>query len=436
VTVLAAATVVSTLAACGGGGGGGGGGSGDNEASDTGITADSIKIGATYPLTGVAAPGYSEIPTGVQAYFDYVNDNGGVNGRKIDYVFKDDGYNPTNTSSVTNDLVLKEEVFAMMGALGTPTHSAVLDFLNGENVPDLFVASGSSLWDDPKNNPYTFGWQTDYESEGKILGQYIQENFPDAKVGLFLQDDDFGEDGERGIREYIDDQIVSAQRYTSGNTDVGPQIAALQAAGADFVVGFNTPAYTALTQLVSLQLGFKPQWAYSNVGSDPALVGSLLANFSQGKVTDASLLDGAITTQYLAGVDTPDDPWVQLWQKVWDASGQDGELTNFRIYGMAQAYTTVQALQAAGQNPTRDDLVDAIEQAGGDWKGPALAPFRYSEDRHAGISGMKVVQLQGNVGEDKTPVLVTDNGDADITEYDGEEATPPSSGIPDEDPVN
>ena len=436
VTALAAATVVSTLAACGGGGGGGGGGSGDNEASDTGITADSIKIGATYPLTGVAAPGYSEIPTGVQAYFDYVNDNGGVNGRKIDYVFKDDGYNPTNTSSVTNDLVLKEEVFAMMGALGTPTHSAVLDFLNGENVPDLFVASGSSLWDDPKNNPYTFGWQTDYESEGKILGQYIQENFPDAKVGLFLQDDDFGEDGERGIREYIDDQIVSAQRYTSGNTDVGPQIAALQAAGADFVVGFNTPAYTALTQLVSLQLGFKPQWAYSNVGSDPALVGSLLANFSQGKVTDASLLDGAITTQYLAGVDTPDDPWVQLWQKVWDASGQDGELTNFRIYGMAQAYTTVQALQAAGQNPTRDDLVDAIEQAGGDWKGPALAPFRYSEDRHAGISGMRVVKISGTSTEQLTDILTTDTGDADIKKFDGKEATPPSSGIPDEDPVN
>jgi branched-chain amino acid transport system substrate-binding protein len=436
VTVLAAATVATTLAACGGGGGDGGGGSSDNEASDTGITADSIKIGATYPLTGVAAPGYSEIPTGVKAYFDYVNDNGGVNGRTIDYVFKDDGYNPANTSSVTNDLVLKEEVFAMMGSLGTPTHSAVLDFLNGESVPDLFVSSGSSLWDDPENNPYTFGWQTDYESEGKILGQYIQENFPDAKVGLFLQDDDFGEDGERGIREYIDDQVVSAQRYTSGNTDVGPQIAALQAAGADLVVGFNTPAYTALTQLVSLQLGFKPQWMYSNVGSDPGLVGALLKNFSQGKVSDASLLDGAITTQYLAGVDTPDDPWVQLWQKVWDASGQDGELTNFRIYGMAQAYTTVQALQAAGQNPTRDDLVSAIEQAGGDWQGPALAPFRYAEDRHAGIGGMRVVKISGTSTEQLTDILVTDTGDAEIEKYDGEEATPPSSGVPDEDAVN
>src|SRR4051794_21177148 len=164
---MAAATVATSLAACGGGdsGGGGGGGSEGNEASDTGVTEDSIKIGAHYPLTGVAAPGYSEIPTGVQAYFDYVNDNGGVNGRQIDYVFKDDGYNPTNTSSVVNELVLDDEVFAIMGGLGTPTHSAVLDFLNSESVPDLFVASGSLLWDDPEENPYTFGWQPDYEIE-------------------------------------------------------------------------------------------------------------------------------------------------------------------------------------------------------------------------------------------------------------------------------
>src|SRR3982751_7006792 len=168
-----------------------------------------------YPLTGVAAPGYSEIPTGVKAYFDYVNANGGVYGRKIDYIYKDDAYNPTNTTQVVNQLVLEDEVFAIVGGLGTPTHSAVIDFLNSEGVPDLFVASGSLLWgDDPEANPYTFGWQTDYESEGKIIGEYIAKEFPDAKVGLFLQDDDFGENGEKGIREYIDDQVVAAERYT------------------------------------------------------------------------------------------------------------------------------------------------------------------------------------------------------------------------------
>jgi ABC-type branched-subunit amino acid transport system substrate-binding protein len=439
VTVLAAVTVATTLAACGSSGGSSSSGSGSasNEASDTGITADSIKIGATYPLTGVAAPGYSDIPTGVKAYFDYVNSQGGVNGRKIDYVYKDDGYNPTNTSSVTNDLVLNQKVFATMGSLGTAPHNAVLDFLNSEGVPDLFVASGSSLWDNPKNNPETFGWQTDYESEGKIIGQYIKQNFPNAKVGLFLQDDDFGVDGERGIRKYLSDsQIVAVQRYTSGNTDVGPQIAGLQSAGADLVVGFNTPAYTALTQLVSLQLGFKPQWFYSNVGSDPSLVGALLNNFSKGKVTGAGLLDKAITTQYLPGIDSPNDPWVQLFQKVWDASGQQGQLTNFRVYGMAQAYTMVQALQAAGQNPTRDSLVKAIEKAGKDWKGPGLAPFRYSADRHAGIGGMRVVQLSGTTTKPLTSVLTTDTGDAEITQYSGQESAPPSSGIPSEQPAN
>ncbi|WP_235003365.1 ABC transporter substrate-binding protein [Blastococcus haudaquaticus] len=440
VSFLAAATVVSTVAACGGGsdddggGGGGGGGGGENEASDIGITEDTIKLGAHYPLTGVAAPGYSEIPTGVQAYFDWVNDNGGVNGRQIEYIYRDDAYNPTNTTQVVNQLVLEDEVFAIVGGLGTPTHSAVLDFLNSEGVPDLFVSSGSLLWgDDPEANPYTFGWQTDYTSEGKIIGEYIAEEFPDAKVGLFLQDDDFGEDGEEGIREYIDDQIVAAVRYTPGNTNVAPQISELQAAGADFVVGFNVPSYTALSQLTALQLGYQPeQWFYSNVGSDPALVGSLLARFSQGSVTDASLLDGALTTGYLPTVDQTDNPWIQQFQEIWEASGQEGELTNYRVYGMSQAYTTVQALQAAGQNPTRDGIVEAIETAGADWQGPVFAPYRYSADSHMGTSGMSIERIVGNGSEEVQPVRITDIGDAEIEEFDGEASAPPENGIPDE----
>ncbi|MGR6967141.1 ABC transporter substrate-binding protein [Geodermatophilus sp. URMC 61] len=439
--LLAAATVASTLAACGGGGGddagSGGGGGGANEASDTGITEDTIKLGAHYPLTGVAAPGYSEIPTGVDAYFDYVNANGGVNGRQIEYIYKDDAYNPTNTSQVVNQLVLEDEVFAIVGGLGTPTHSAVLDFLNSEGVPDLFVSSGSLLWgDNPQDFPYTFGWQTDYESEGKIIGKYIAENFPDAKVGLFLQDDDFGENGEKGIRQYIDAQVVAAERYTPGNTNVGPQIAALQAAGADFVVGFNVPSYTALSQLAAAQLGYDPQWFYSNVGSDPALVGSLLNNFSKGAVSGESALDGVLTTDYLPTVDDTDDPWIQLFQRVWDESGQEGELTNYRVYGMAQAYTTVQALQAAGQNPTRDDLVAAVESVGARWEGPVFAPFRYSEDSHMGTSGMGISRIVGNGSEEVQPIQTTDIGDAEIEPFDGQPATPPANGIPSEQPAN
>lgn len=441
VTALVTLSTTALLAACGGGGDGGGGASasgsgGANEASDVGITPTSIKIGATFPLTGVASPGYSEIPTGAKAYFDYVNAAGGINGRTIDYVYRDDGYNPTNTSQVTNQLVLQDQVFATVGSLGTPTQSAVVDFLNGESVPQLFVSSGSLLWNQPKQNPYTFGWQPDYEVEGKIIGQYIKQNFPNAKVGLFLQDDDFGQNGEKGVRQFIDAQIVDAQRYTPGNTDVAPQIAALQAAGADLVVGFNVPSYTALSQLTALRLGYQPQWFYSNVGADPSLVGSLLNRFSKGAVTDTSLLDGVITTQYYPTVDQPDDPWVQLFGKVWDASGQDGELSNFRIYGMMQAYTLVQALQAAGQNPTRDGVVSAIEQAGADFQGPWFAPFRYSAKSHAGMSGVRVVQVAGAATKPLTPVLVTDNGNAPIKEGGkGSTAQPPANGIPDVQPV-
>jgi branched-chain amino acid transport system substrate-binding protein len=431
--VLTSVLALTALAgACGAGGkddddeGGGG-------AAEVGVTDDSIAIGGTFPLTGVAAPGYSEIPTGAQAYFDYVNAAGGVHGRKIEFLVKDDGYDPTKTSTLTDELVLKDKVFATVGSLGTPTHNAVVDSLNDEEVPDLFVSSGALAWGDAGAHPFTFGWQPDYEIEGKIIGQWVSENMPDAKVGLFLQDDDFGADAEKGVREYIDSQVVEAQRYTSGNTDVAPQITALQASGADLVLSFTTPSYTALGQLVSLKLGYTPKWYVSNVGSDPTLVGSLLDRFSEGAVPGtASSLNGIMTSQYIPGVDQPDNPWVQLWQKVWDQSGQDGDLTNYRIYGMSFAYTFVQALEAAGEDLTRDGLVKAIEDEGGDFAGPQFAPYRYSSDSHLGISGMQIVELQDGVGKPLTDVLTTDTGDAEIAPDDsgqGEDA-PPESGVP------
>lgn len=433
--VTGAVTAAALVAACGGGARPENGG-GEGGASDVGITDDTVTVGGHFPLTGVAAPGYSEIPTGAKAYFDYVNAQGGVNGRKIEYIVKDDGYNPTNTSAVTNELVLKDEIFAMVGGLGTPTHSAVVDFLNSEGVPDLFVSSGSLQWgDNVEEKPQTFGWQPDYEVEGKIIGQYVAENMPDAKVGLFLQDDDLGVDSEKGVRQFLDDQIVAVERYTSGNTDIAPQIAGLQAKGVDLVLGFNTPAYTALSRLVSMKLNYQPDWYYSSIGSDPALVGGLLAEFSEGAVKGGGLLDGSLTTEYLPSIDDADSPWTQLWQKVWDEHGEKGKLTNFRIYGMSYAYAFVQTLMAAGENPTRESLVEALEDGGTELEGPQLAPFRYSEDSHLGISGVRVSRIKGNGTEDVTPVLVTDIGDAAIEEDSSGQAddAPPESGIPDVD---
>ncbi|WP_104105937.1 ABC transporter substrate-binding protein [Nocardioides sp. 616] len=435
-TGLVASALV--LSACGAGGrddgdGDGDGGDAGGGASDVGVTEDSVTVGGHFPLTGVAAPGYNEIPTGAQAYFDYVNAQGGIHGRQIEYVVKDDGYNPTNTSKVTNELVLQDEIFAMVGGLGTPTHSAVIDFLNAEGVPDLFVSSGSLAWgDDPATNPMTFGWQPDYESEGKIIGQYVAENMPDAKVGLFLQDDDLGEDAEKGVRQFLDKQIVAVERYTSGNTDVGPQIAGLQGAKADLVLSFNTPSYTALAQLVAMKLGYDPKWYVASIGADPALVSSLLASFSEGAVDGAGALDGVMTSEYIPGVDQPEDPWVKLWQEVWDAHGKKGELTNYRIYGMSHAYAFVQALQAAGEDLTREGLVEVLEENGPDMVGPQLAPFRFSADNHMGISGMRLVELKGTSSTPLTPVLTTDLGDAEIVEDTSGQAedAPPASGIP------
>ena len=445
----AAALSLALLAAgCGGGddagdaaGGGGGGeqGGGENEASDIGVTEDTVRIGGHFPLTGVAAPGYSTIPVGHECYYEYVNDNGGVNGRTIEWIYRDDAYNPTQATQVVNQLVLEDEVFAVVSGLGTPVHRAVLDFLNSEGVPDLFVSSGSLLWNDPETNPYTFGWQPDYFIEGKIIGDYIAENFPDAKLGLFLQGDDFGENGAAGLRSTAAaDQVVAEATYVPGATDVTPQIQQLQAAQADFVLGFNVPTYTALSQLSARRLNYSPQWFYSNVGSEQDLVGGLLQRFSEGQVSGESPLDGVLTTEYYPTADNTDDPWVQLFQQVWEeceAKPAGEELSSFHAYGMSQAYTFVQALQAAGQNPTRDGIVEAIENQAQEFEGPAYAPFRYSPESHLGISGMKVVRLTPENPEDLTPVLVTDVGDAPIEELGEEPAGPPENGIPDVQPA-
>jgi branched-chain amino acid transport system substrate-binding protein len=428
VAALAGASVL--LAACGAGGGGEDRAEAPTtEGSTVGVTDTAIKIGTHMPLTGVAAPGYSEIPTGAQAYFDCLNREGGVNGRNVEYTVRDDGYNPANTSQVTNQLVLQDEVFGLLGGLGTPTHSAVVDFLNEEKVPDLFVSSGALAWNQPEKNPFTFGWQPNYTVEGKIIGQYVKENFPNAKVGLFLQDDDFGRDGGNGAKQFLEDQIVSEVEYVPGNVDIGPQVAQLKADGADLVIGFNVPSYTALSQLTAQRLQYDPTWFYSNVGSDPTLVGALLDRFSKGAVKGGGALEDVYTTKYLPTVEDPDNPWTQFFTKVWEECGGDGEMSNFRLYGMAQAYTLALSLDAAGENVTREGIVDAIEKNGSEFKGPWLAPMEYSAESHRGITGVQVVQLKGGQFKSLTEIKTTDDGEGEIVDFTEAPAKPGDNGL-------
>jgi ABC-type branched-subunit amino acid transport system substrate-binding protein len=383
-------------AACGGSSSGGGNG----KASAPGVTATTVTIGAHYPLTGPAAPGYSEIGPAADAMFKYINDGGGVNGRSIQFKFKDDGYNPANTVDVVKQLVLQDKVFAIVNGLGTPTHSKVTDYLNQSRVPDLFVASGARLWDDPKKHPYTFGWQPDYLIEGKILGKYIKDNFPGKKVGYLYQNDDFGKDGIAGLDSQLDaSQVVDKQPYETSQlaqpTGIAAQLSTLKAKGAEVVATFTIPAATAVALLTNLKIGYKPQLVVTNVGSDPTTLTGLLGTFSKGAV-GGQLLTGIVTDTYLPLTADTSDPWITLFKKVHDKYIPKLPFDGNVEYGMSMAYTFAQALQAAGANPTRQSLIDAVEKGG--FKGPGVTPFRFSKDSHAGYTGVRIAVLDGKGG--------------------------------------
>jgi ABC-type branched-subunit amino acid transport system substrate-binding protein len=412
------------VAGCGSSSSGGG--------STPGVSATSITFGTHQPLTGPAAPGYSEIAPASQAYFNYVNAHGGVFGRKIHLVIKNDAYDPATTVTVVHQLVLQNNVFGIFEGLGTPTHTKVVGFLNASKVPDMFVASGCPCWDNGATQPYTFGWQTNYTIEGKILGQYIKQHFAGKRIGVLYQDDDFGQGGLAGIQDEVPAaSIVSKQPYQSGTTTLAPQIAALKAAKAQVLVDFTVPIYTAIGQLTSFTLGYTPQLVVSNVGIDPTTVGALLKSVSKGKASGTALIEGAITDGYLPSNTDTANPWIQLFMKIhaqYDASAPfDGNVE----YGMANAYTLVQALRAAGKNLTRQGLVNAVEAAGAKWAGAGLVPFRYGTTQHGGYSGVEVGQIRhGKVVLFGGPLTTEPTASSAITPYTTSQPAPPASGVP------
>jgi ABC-type branched-subunit amino acid transport system substrate-binding protein len=409
-------------------------GSSSSSNSAVGVTPSSITFGTHQPLTGPAAPGYSEIAPASQAYFNYVNAHGGVYGRKIHLIIKNDEYNPTNTVNVVHQLVLQEKVFGIFEGLGTPTHTKVVGFLNSSKVPDMFVASGCPCWDSGSTQPYTFGWQPNYTIEGKVMGQYIAQHFAGKKVGVLYQDDDFGQGGLAGIKDELPaSAIVSAQSYQSGTETLAPQITAIKSAGAEVVVYFTVPIYTAIGQLTAFTLGYKPQLFVSNVGIDPTTVGGLLKTVSKGKASGTGLIEGAYTNGYLPSPSDTSNPWVAFFEKVKEQYDPSAPFDGNVLYGMANAYTLVQALQAAGKNLTREDLVKAVSEHGASWSGPGLVPFRYSTSDHGGYDGVQMGRLEGGKIVLFGPKLRTEPASSSpITTYSGTQSSPPASGIPSE----
>ena len=403
--------------------------SGTNTASAPGITTSTITIGSTQPLTGPAAPGYSEIAPASNAYFTYLNEHGGIFGRNIVYQYLDDGYNPTITASQTRKLILETKVFAMFSALGTPTHLAVIDYINSEKVPDVFVSSGCNCWNDVSKYPDTFGFQPDYTIEGKVLGQYIKQNLSGQKVGYFYQNDEFGLDGVKGLDDQLGaSSIASRQNYVPTNTNVGPQIAALQASGAKVVVSFTIPAFTALALLTAAKLGYHPTWVVSNVGSDITTLTGLLKTFSKGLV-GGQLLGGMVTDTYLPLVGDTSNPWITLFKHIHDTIIPGLPWDGNVLYGEVQAYTLAQALKAAGRNPTRSSFVKSLESTkltGG----PGLVPFGFASDNHLGYLGVQVATIAADGTETTTGSVYTSSDSGPITQYSGSASTPPTSGIP------
>jgi ABC-type branched-subunit amino acid transport system substrate-binding protein len=432
--VAGLAIVAMLAAACGSSGGSSGSGNGKLTASAPGITANTITVGGTDPLTGPAAPGYSEIAPAGNAYFQYVNAHGGVFGRKIIYKDLNDQYNPTITTTMTRQLVLNDNVFAVYNSLGTPTHLAVAPFLNQQGVPDVFVASGCDCWNAPSTLPKTFGWQLDYIREGKILGNYIKTTFPGKKIGFFFQNDEFGKDGVKGLLDVLPaSSVVDQETYTPTVTNIGPNVAKLKAAGAQVVVSFSIPAFTALLKLNMLGLTYNPTLVVSNVGSDPITLGGLLTSFAKqtGKsVNGDQLTNGVITDAYLPSLGTvTTNSWVALFKKIHDQYIPNLPFDGNVLYGMSAAYTFVQAMFKAGKNPTRASLISAIEN--GLPQGTSVSPMGYSSTSHFGATGAFMGMIKNGVIVQTGPVMVTDaTPSGAITAFTTAQPAVPASGIP------
>jgi branched-chain amino acid transport system substrate-binding protein len=371
-----------------------------------GVTAKSILIEGTFPLSGPAS-GYAPIPSGMKAYFDYVNSKGGVNGRKINFRFDDDGYNPANTVQITHKYVEQDHAFALVGGLGTEPQTAVRQYLNDNKVPQLFVSTGATTFDrDWGQYPWTLGWQPDYEAEGSIYGKYVVKNFPTAKLGVLYQNDDYGNDYLRGLNAGLTQahttQVVATAPYDLGSGAPAAQVAKLKASGADTFVIFATPTPTIQAYVVATKLGWTPAHVITNS------VSATDAFLTIATKSGSTITNGTLTVSYLLDPANPiynKQPGMKLYRQImakFDPKGNANDGLN--LYGVAKAWTTVRVLLAAGKNPTRASLMKAARNMAFTGKLKTANPFALpGVDIHTKggyqypISQVTLVQYSNNV---------------------------------------
>jgi branched-chain amino acid transport system substrate-binding protein len=328
-----------------------------------GVTSSSILIGGTFPLTGPASL-YKTIPFAEKAYFDYINDTkGGVNGRKINFEILDDGYDPSKTVPLVQQLVEKDKVFAVVGSLGTVPGLSTWEYLNKNKVPQVLLASGDSYWgySGARKFPWTMGWQPVYPGEAKLYGRYIVKNMPNAKIGVLYQNDAFGKNYYAGLRVGLGakkENIVDAESYDQTNPDVTQQILSMKAKGADTLAIFAIPTQAITALVVAAKIGWKPQVFLGNVSSNRIF---LLSAASKG-----ANVDGVISSNYItSNTAQPNAAGSKLAAQIvaqyapaLQATFNNGDASV--IYGLAVGWTFVYALQHAGKSPTRAGLMAAL----------------------------------------------------------------------------
>ena len=333
-----------------------------------GVTARTVTIGGTFPFSGPASS-YAPIPVGMKAYFSFTNatrTNGkrGVNGRQIIFKAKDDGYNPANTVQGTKQLVEQDKVFALVGGLGTEPQESVVEYANSQKVPQIYVSTGATEWGAKHaEHPWTIGWQPDYQAEAAIYGRYIIKNLPNAKIGIIYQNDSYGKDYIAGLESGLGShksQIVLTQGFEVTDTSVTNQVLALRKAGVDTLMIFGTPTPTIRTYATMAAIGWRPDNIFLNsVSATQFFMGIAVARAGAAEV------NGSISVYYTkdpANAIWANDAGMKLYKSIMAKHAPAGaNITDgLYIYGMAKAYTFVQALKAAGANPTRASLMHAV----------------------------------------------------------------------------
>jgi len=360
-------------------------------ASDT-----EIKIGNTMPYSGPASA-YGSIGKSDAAYFAMINEQGGINGRKVNFISRDDAYSPPKAVELIRQLVEQDGVLLTFNTLGTPPNTAIQGYLNDNKVPQLFVATGADKWNDPKQHPWTMGWQPSYRIEARIYARYILKNIPNAKIAVLYQNDDFGKDYLVGLRQGLGDKadkmIVATQSYETTDPTVDSQVVALQESGADVLLTAAVPKFAAQAIRKVYDIGWKPTHFLTNVSNS---VGTVMkpAGLEKGVgIISAAYLKEPTDPQWQ---DTPEYKDWLAWMKKYNSSGNLADSSNVVGYSVTQ--TMVAVLKACGDNLTRENI---MKQAASlhDLKLPMLLPgitISTGPDDFAPVRQMRLEKFDGS----------------------------------------